>query len=83
MVYFVVYLSYFGKIFKQALGKSPQEFLLSYRMVKAAELLKLTKLSEGDVSLAVGYDNQMHFSRALKSVYGISPKKWRVEQSMK
>ena len=75
--------SYFGKIFKQALGKSPQEFLLSYRMVKAAELLKLTKLSVGDISLAVGYDNQMHFSRAFKSVYGISPKKWRVEQSMK
>mgnify|MGYP000980102319 FL=1 len=75
--------SYFGKIFKQALGKSPQEFLLSYRMVKAAELLKLTKLSVGDISLAVGYDNQMHFSRAFKSVYGISPKKWRLEQSMK
>ena len=75
--------SYFGKIFKQALGKSPQEFLLSYRMVKAAELLKLTKLSVGDISLAVGYDNQMHLSRAFKSVYGISPKKWRVEQSMK
>lgn len=75
--------SYFGKIFKRALGKSPQEFLLSYRMVKAAELLKLTKLSVGDISLAVGYDNQMHFSRAFKSVYGISPKKWRVEQSMK
>jgi hypothetical protein len=75
--------SYFGKIFKQALGKSPQEFFLSYRMVKAAELLKLTKLSVGDISLAVGYDNQMHFSRAFKSVYGISPKKWRVEQSMK
>lgn len=75
--------SYFGKIFKQALGKSPQEFLLSYRMVKDAELLKLTKLSVGDISLAVGYDNQMHFSRAFKSVYGISPKKWRVEQSMK
>ena len=72
--------SYFGKIFKEALGKSPQEFLLSYRMVKAAELLKLTKLSVGDISSAVGYDNQLHFSRAFKGIYGISPKKWRTEQ---
>lgn len=72
--------SYFGKIFKEALGKSPQEFLLNYRMVKAAELLKLTKLSVGDISSAVGYDNQLHFSRAFKSIYGISPKKWRTEQ---
>lgn len=73
--------SYFGKIFKKAVGKSPQDFLLNYRMVKAAELLKLTRLSVGDISSAVGYDNQMHFSRAFKSIYGVSPKKWRVEQN--
>ena len=54
--------TYFGKIFKEALGKTPQEFLLNYRMLKAAELLKLTSLSIGDVGLAVGYANQMHFS---------------------
>ncbi len=72
--------SYFGKIFKEALGKSPQEFLLNYRMVKAAELLKLTKLSVGDISSAVGYGNQLHFSRAFKNIYGVSPKKWRTEQ---
>lgn len=69
--------SYFGKIFKQAVGKSPQEFLLSYRMAKAAELLKLTQLSIGDISQAVGYDNQLHFSRAFKNIYGISPREWR------
>lgn len=39
--------SYFGKIFKNAVGKSPQEFLLNYRMIKATELLKLTQLSVG------------------------------------
>ena len=72
--------SYFGKIFKESLGKSPQDFLLGYRMVKATELLKLTKLSVGDISSAVGYDNQLHFSRAFKKIYGVSPKKWRAEQ---
>ena len=69
--------SYFGKIFKNAVGKSPQEFLLNYRMVKATELLKLTQLSIGDISNAVGYDNQLHFSRAFKNIYGISPREWR------
>lgn len=69
--------SYFGKIFKQAVGKSPQEFLLSYRMAKAAELLKLTQLSIGDISQAVGYENQLHFSRAFKNIYGMSPREWR------
>lgn len=69
--------NYFGKIFKEAVGKSPQEFLLSYRMLKAAELLKLTSLSIGDIGNAVGYANQLHFSRAFKNVYGISPRDWR------
>lgn len=69
--------SYFGKIFRDALGKSPQEFLISYRMAKAAELLKLTKLSIGDIGNAVGYPNQLHFSRAFKNVYQISPREWR------
>lgn len=69
--------SYFGKIFKDAVGKSPQEFLLNYRMIKATELLKLTSLSVSDVGNAVGYPNPLHFSRAFKNVYGVSPRAWR------
>ncbi len=71
--------SYFGKIFHESMGKSPQDFLISYRMTKAAELLKLTSLSIADVGNAVGYENQLHFSRAFKHVYGISPRQWRNE----
>lgn len=74
--------SYFGKIFHDAVGKSPQEFLISYRMTKAAELLKLTDLPIHDISNAVGYPNQLHFSRAFKNVYDISPRQWRNENKV-
>ena len=57
--------SYFGKIFHDTIGKSPQEFL------------KLTSLSIADIGNAVGYPNQLHFSRAFKNVYGTSPRSWR------
>ena len=69
--------TYFGRIFKETVGSSPQQFLLNYRMAKAAELLKLTSLSISDIGNAVGYPNQLHFSRAFKNVYGISPREWR------
>lgn len=69
--------SYFGKIFKQILKQTPQEFLINYRMIKATELLRLTKMSIGDISKAVGYENQLHFSRAFKKIYNISPREWR------
>ena len=75
--------SYFGKIFHDTVGKSPQEFLISYRMSKAGELLKMTSLSIADIGNAVGYPNQLHFSRAFKNVYGVSPRAWRYEQSGK
>ena len=69
--------SYFGKIFRNVVGRSPQEFLMNYRMIKATELLKLTSLSIADVGSAVGYENQLHFSRAFKTIYGVSPREWR------
>ena len=69
--------SYLGRIFRTSTGRSPQEFLIQYRMTKAAELLKLTTLSIGDIGSAVGYENALHFSRAFKNVYGVSPRTWR------
>lgn len=50
---------------------------MNYRMLKAAEPLKLTHLSIGDIGITVGYANQMHFSRAFKNCYGVSPREWR------
>ena len=49
--------------------------------VNQQTLLKLTKLSIGDISHAVGYDNPLHFSRAFKKVYGISPRQWRQDST--
>ena len=72
--------SYFGKLFKEAMGKTTQEFLLSYRMNRAAELLKQPQYSVGDIGCAVGYQNPLHFSRAFKNTYGISPREWRNRQ---
>ena len=69
--------SYLGKIFRSAVGKPPQQFLMNYRMTKATELLMLTKLSISEIGAAVGYPNQLRFSRAFKTVYGVSPREWR------
>lgn len=74
--------SYFGKIFRDAVGKSPQEFLINYRMTKAAELLKLTELTIKDISNAVGYPSQLHFSRAFKNTFGIPPREWRIQNKV-
>ena len=74
--------SYFGKIFKEDVGSNPQKFLLNYRMVKATELLQHTDMPISEISPLVGYPNQLHFSRAFKSHFGISPQYWRNENKI-
>ncbi len=69
--------SYFGKMFREATGFSPQEFIIHVRMSKASELLKSTEKTIGEISALVGYPNQLHFSRAFKNKYGVSPKNYR------
>lgn len=72
--------SYFGKIFRQATGKTPQRFLMNYRMIKAAEMLAQTERPINEIGASVGYENQMHFSRAFRTIYGIPPREWRNRQ---
>ena len=69
--------SYFSKLFRESMGCPPQEFLIRLRLSKAAELMQTTKASIGDISAACGYPNQLHFSRAFKKRYGVSPREWR------
>ena len=69
--------SYFGKVFKSITGQSPQRFLISFRMERAAEELTEGKAPIGDVGASVGYPNLLHFSRAFKGVYGMSPREYR------
>ncbi len=68
---------YLSRLLKKHTGQSPKQLLLSYRMSKATQLLQLTELSIGEIGKAVGYPNQLHFSRAFKNTYGMSPLKWR------
>lgn len=74
--------SYFGKVFKDMIGQSPQDFLIRYRMSKATSLLVSTSLSIGDISVQVGYPNQLHFSRAFRNIYGMSPRQYRQQNKL-
>lgn len=69
--------SYFSRLFKETFGQSPQQFLIQYRLIKAAELLKSSRISVAEVGRSVGYDNQLHFSRAFRSVFGVPPSAYR------
>jgi AraC-like DNA-binding protein len=74
-----VYLdpSHFGRIFRQAMGKTPMRYLRSVRMAHAATLLRQTDMSVAAIGEAVGLPNQFLFSRIFKSESGHSPLGYR------
>ena len=71
--------SYFSKLFKEVIGCTPQEFLIALRLNEAAELMKSSNTSIGEIAVRCGYPNQLHFSQAFKKRYGVPPREWRKE----
>ena len=75
--------SYLSRAFKEKMGQSPKDFLITVRMEKAAELLALSKLSIGDVSASVGIEDPLYFSRIFHQRMGMTPSDYRKENKQK
>ncbi|MGO4937974.1 AraC family transcriptional regulator [Fundicoccus sp. Sow4_H7] len=69
--------SYLYRLFKHKYELSPQEYLQNKRMKKAQTLLKNKYLSIKEIAHAVGYENQLLFSKNFKKKFGMSPTDYR------
>ena len=74
--------SYLASSFKKAMGYSPKEDLLRLRMEKAKSLLETTDQPINSIANAVGYTDQLAFSRMFKRYSGVSPKTYREENKI-
>ncbi|MCC8408577.1 helix-turn-helix domain-containing protein [Mucilaginibacter sp. UR6-1] len=54
-------------------GQAPVEYLLNFKLEKAARLLEWSKLSVSEVSNATGFTTPSYFAKIFKSKFGISP----------
>ncbi len=69
--------SYLYRIFKINLGMSPLQYINSFRITKACELIKSTNLSIEEVAKSVGYDNISHFYKNFKKYTNITPNQYK------
>lgn len=75
--------AYVSSTVKEATGKTFKEHLMEKRLTKAANLLKSTTLSVGDIIVMVGYENTSYFYRIFTEKYGMSPKSYRMAEREK
>lgn len=64
-------------LFKKYKGISPKAYLTEIRMNRAAELLKTTDYTVGEISKSVGYEDALCFSKAFKKIKKLSPHNYR------
>lgn len=73
-------VSWFIRGFKQHMGVTPMQYILSLRISNAQNLLTSTDYNMTEISSFVGYDNPLYFSRIFKKQVGCSPTEWKKRQ---
>ncbi|MBP3458617.1 MAG: helix-turn-helix domain-containing protein [Lachnospiraceae bacterium] len=68
---------WFIRNFKQVMGTTPMQYILSLRITNAQSLLESTDYNITEISQIIGYDNPLYFSRIFKKQKGVSPSEYR------
>ncbi len=75
--YVCINRSYLYTLFHNYLGMSPQQFLTTFRITRARELLESTNYSIESIALSCGYNDALVFTKAFHSMKGMSPSQYR------
>jgi AraC family transcriptional regulator len=67
---------YFARLFKQATGYSPYQYVIRCRIERAQELMVQESRSISSIALKVGFASQSQFGRHFKRLTGMTPKQF-------
>lgn len=73
--------SYLSSLFKKETGKSISEFIREEKIKAAANMLKFSEYSYGDIAEYFGFASQSHFIKCFREKTGLSPKEYRKKHS--
>lgn len=69
--------AHFSREFRRAFGESPQSYLLTRRLERAASLLCATNRSVSDICMLVGLQSVGSFTSGFKRAFGMTPTAYR------
>lgn len=62
---------------KELTGTAPVEFLRTYRLNKATQLLRQNAYTVSEVAYRTGFSSPVYFSKCFKAVYGVTPTEYQ------
>ena len=62
---------------KELTGTAPVEFLRTYRLNKATQLLRQNAYTVSEVAYRTGFSSPAYFSKSFKAVYGVTPSEYQ------
>ena len=68
---------HFSRVFKQATGMSPLQFVTRERITRAQQLIRETSRSLIEIALEVGYTSPSHFAQVFRRTVGVTPTDFR------
>ena len=68
---------HFSRVFKQATGMTPLQFVTRERITRAQQLIRETSRSLIEVALEVGYTSPSHFAQVFRRAVGVTPTEFR------
>jgi len=68
---------HFCRVFKQATGMTPLQFVTRERMLKAQRLIRETSRSLIEIALEVGYTSPSYFAQVFRRTVGMAPNEFR------
>ena len=68
--------SHFIRMFRNATGLSPHQYILRARVLRGQELLRTTHDSIAGIARITGFCNQSHFTKHFRRVIGVTPQRY-------
>ena len=67
----------FSRFFRNKTGRTPNRYLIDYRLGIAARMLLTTKLSVSEIGFSCGFNTLSHFNRLFRESKGCTPSEFR------
>ena len=86
LILFIGYLiNNSGKIFyfKEIINRSPNDYLVEYRIDKSIDLIMKTDMKMTEIAYECGFNGSSYFAETFKKIVGVSPREYKNKEKKK